>query len=471
MQKLYRGMTSIRHEPFLCLFSLMSGFFFALHFIPWLQVDFWRHDSLYYVNSYDNKLISEGRWINFLLFPALRYIPAALACSLSYLGLIAFVYAISRRLGLLSLYAVLVAILVANIPLFRIQMEWPATLVPSYLILWFAALVADRWRDYVFFPLFSVLFFGVISSFYFLLPLLFLRNLRLGRMLRLLSVWSVSFPLGYVVSNVVVYVAVGHGVEIADWRNPNPIEGVADLSENLHRVRAAATAHFADLVKYSSPLVLLFSACIALLVCSRIHRLWVFGVAACCSLALYVTTIPTGIVISARTAGVAWAAALIGMFVIDRLPSSHQRLMGVPIVLLSASLAWSTFEYTRWYRAVTDGLISEAEYVLSPAHPSDAVFVVANRQDWQAAIDSIQRRTQTAPFLTETMATPLYWRALLWSRGFERITLCPSHENRSECVWARDQLISGQSAILRGAYFGSLTVGDGAVIWASESYM
>lgn len=471
MKKQYLAGALIAEDSLLYLLTVISVIFFSLHFIPWLQVDLWRHDSLYYVDSYANKFVSEGRWINFILFPVLKCIPAAVASSLCYIGLIAFVYVSGRRLGLLAPYAVLMAVLIANIPLFRIQMEWPATLVTSYLILWVAAWVADRLPDYLFFPLFSVLFFGAVSSFYFLLPFLFVRNLRFSGAFGLLVVWGLSFPFGYLVSNILVYLAVGHGVEIAEWRNPNPVNGWADVTENTLRVWEGAKAHYAALVEYSTLVLLAFSAFVVWLVRLRTGGLWSVGVAVCCSLALYVTTIPAGIVISARTAGVAWAAVFLGMFLIDRPSRVQQFVLAVPLLLLSASLALSTAEYTRWYRAVTGGLVDNADSLVAQLPSAKQVVIVATEADWQAAIEDIQRRTNTAPFLTERMSSPLYWRALLLSRGYAQVILCPEQNESWDCVWAREHLEVRQAGLMRSGYFGALRSGDGRVIWVSSSYM
>ncbi len=340
----------------------------------------------------------------------------------------------------------------------------------SYVILASSVLLADKLRDYVFFPLYSVLFFGVVSSFYFILPFLFLGRLSFRRALRLLIVWSLSFPLGFVFSNSLVFIAVGHGVEIAGWRHPNPIESWSDLSQNAAQALGEASAHFAALAEHAS-LLLLPAVAIGVMLSLRHRRWWCLWVAASCAVALYITSLAVGVVVSVRTAGVAWAALLLGAFLVERLSRVEQGVMAIPIAFLSASLALSSLGYTRWYVAVTNGLLQEADTLLSGFAPSSKVVVLASRADWQSAIDDIERRSDTSRVLAEPMAAPVYWRALLLSRGFERLSLCPEGVGNPDCLWAQKQLIEGRDRIKLGAYFGTLRADDGRVICVSRSFM
>ena len=146
--------------------------------IQLLGVDVWRQDSMYYVESYKDKLISEGRWINKLFFPFLRIIPAQICILLSYLCLGYFVYAVCNNISGNRKYALAVSLLCLNIPVLSVQLEWPETILFAFLFLPLTVSEAKKIPDYLYFPIFSILFFGTFSAFYFLLPLLFLPQYR-----------------------------------------------------------------------------------------------------------------------------------------------------------------------------------------------------------------------------------------------------------------------------------------------------
>ncbi len=54
------------------------------------------HDELIYLASYSQKLVEEGRWINFIFFDWLRTIPPVIAASFCNLFLFIFAYQVGR---------------------------------------------------------------------------------------------------------------------------------------------------------------------------------------------------------------------------------------------------------------------------------------------------------------------------------------------------------------------------------------
>lgn len=114
-------------------------------------IELWRHDSMYYVTSYDNKLSEEGRWINYLLFDYLRQVPGQLAVWLSYLGIAWFAYAMTFRYTNEVLFSLVFSLLICQIPILPAQLQWPETLLPAYPV-GVITLIGSRTADLRIFP-------------------------------------------------------------------------------------------------------------------------------------------------------------------------------------------------------------------------------------------------------------------------------------------------------------------------------
>src|SRR5690606_32492631 len=122
---------------------------------------------------------------------------------------------------------------IIQIPLLRVQLEWPETVIFGFMLLALSSTESKKIPDYLFFPLFSILFFGTYSAFYFLLPLLYLGSSSFKYNLRILIIWGFSFIGGYLVASSFVYFTTGSTIVISDWRRPNPISDFGDLIQNI----------------------------------------------------------------------------------------------------------------------------------------------------------------------------------------------------------------------------------------------
>ena len=61
------------------------------------SIGIWRHDYIGYIDNYELKLATEGRWINYLLFKVLKASPPLVLIGIKLLTIALFVYIAARR--------------------------------------------------------------------------------------------------------------------------------------------------------------------------------------------------------------------------------------------------------------------------------------------------------------------------------------------------------------------------------------
>ncbi|MCI0500304.1 MAG: hypothetical protein L0Y61_00975, partial [Epsilonproteobacteria bacterium] len=203
-----------------------------------LQIHIYRHDSLYYITQafYFNVFTAEGRWINYIFYPITTLISGRLLSFFIVLSFFYFLYIVAYRWTKNIYYAALIALLFFQIPSMYDLVMWPATAACAFIVLLLSTFLVQRLPIYLFFIVFGILFFGTMSNFYYLLPLLYLdrlepndwgKNVRLF-FLKIIPAWAVGFIVGYAVAQLIIYANTGHLMEIAQWRGPHYIHTVGD---------------------------------------------------------------------------------------------------------------------------------------------------------------------------------------------------------------------------------------------------
>ncbi|WP_342609331.1 GtrA family protein [Vibrio tritonius] len=202
------------------------------------------HDALPYMATYTDKFTSEGRWINFALFEISRNLNAQLANTLCYLFIGLFGYNVSMAMKKDKWLALFFAMAVMNIPYFTMLFKWPMTLLPGCFML----AVFSYYRHRISVPkmllLAGVLLFATYPAFYFVMPLIYLADLRKGTYKELLIFmiwWAAGYILGYAAGNGLVYLYTwifegnAHFMQMASWRKENPLTGLSSLLANTDR--------------------------------------------------------------------------------------------------------------------------------------------------------------------------------------------------------------------------------------------
>ena len=225
-------------------FSLKDVFCFAVicflaillwqNFAILLDTTVWRHDALYYRATYYKKLSTEGRWINYIFFFMLKSLPPHIVIALSLACFCFFGYKIAKDFTQDNLFAVIFALALVQIHPIYSMIHWPVTPFLNYVLLAFTPFLKKALSKRAFFICTGILFFGLFFNFYDLMPLLFLSEVKDRKsFVEIMLLWILGFVVGYAVTQVITLLITGSFIQIAAWREPNPIKTFADLVQNI----------------------------------------------------------------------------------------------------------------------------------------------------------------------------------------------------------------------------------------------
>ncbi|WP_157976710.1 hypothetical protein [Parahaliea mediterranea] len=414
------------------------------------DIGVYRHDAMYYLPrpAFFDKLLTEGRWLNYLLFPVLRLIPGPAAAIAALLCWGLFVFISARRWVGSPAYALLLACLALQVTPLMNQLQWPATSLPAFALLALAALLAPRLPAGLFYPLFAVLLFGSFSHLYYLLPLLHLHwlagkdltaNLK-TLWLKLIPLWAMGFVVGYGSALLAVYLAGGGlGIAIEEWRRPHYIESGADLLDNSQRALHYLAQHLQPLLGKLWLVPLATGAVILSLMGNRVARFVPLALLALCMGGVhYLLTVPLGIVISFRTAGPLWLACLVVMFFTPLRNRYQAALLLACALALGTALYLQNRQALKWYNTITSTLQQALLDTLpKPAGDYTGVVLLSDDAAVAAAVERIERHHRLAPGQMESLSRAARWVPAAKAAGFNKVWLCGSQDRRQRPVCAR----------------------------------
>lgn len=392
-----------------------------------LEVDVWRQDSMYYVDGYGDKLADEGRWINYLFFDLLRLVPSDIAILFSYACVIIFTYTVAQRVTNSVYFSAAFSILCALVPVMPVQLEWPETLLIGFGLLAFSPQLQRSLPQYVFFPLIGILFFGTFSAFYFLMPLLFLKDLNYSRFWRLMIYWVGSFLLAYIVTNVIVYLFTGNTIQLAGWRNPHYVVDMASLIENVARVQGILASHIGKVSHFLKPGILAALVLIAFVICVLKKQYFVFILALISGLAIYVSSIPVGIYVQERTTLCSFIAVLTAFFVYQY--QSRRSLLAVMLImfLVSIRMGVAAHDSISWYKTQTDVLSQQFQSAIKH-QPGEVrkLFIMVEMQESLKLFKKIEENIGKKNLFSEGFVQPQSWVSVLKNMGYTYYRVCPN---------------------------------------------
>lgn len=410
--------------PEICILALMVVLLWS-NLSLFLTVDIWRNDSMYYVTSYDDKLVDEGRWINHLLFRFLQLVPSDIAILSSYICVLIFATSVAYRVTVNVYFSIVFGILCSLTPVLLVQLEWPETLLFGFVFLAFSPLLQSRFSDIYFFPLTAALFMGTFSAFYFLMPLLFLRDLNFARFWKLLLFWVGGFIFAYLFTNLLVYVLTGNFIQIAGWRNPNYIHSVDDLLENIERVGKAISIHLGKAQSFIKTGLLLALLLVAVFFAVRRKQYWLPLLAIVCSLGIYVSTVPVGIYIQDRTTLSAFIALFAALFLYPGMSRKVSILVMLVMFLLATRMAMVGHRGIDWYKTQVTVLKTQFESVIEyPPEEVNRVFIAAEMSESYKLFQMIERNTGKKNVYSEGFSHLQYWVPVLKSMGYKNFRVC-----------------------------------------------
>lgn len=367
--------------------------------LPGLRV--FGHDEVHYYASFVFKLREDGRWLNFLLDELLRSIPLGTwAVLLLVTGWCAF-FRLARAAGCEPVYAVLVASTIMVSPPFAEQSLWPATTLPALLVLLGTSVLVQRRIPYpVVYLVTGVFMFGVIQSFYFLVPLFFLHSFISAEpydrscallLLKHMVWWVLGSVLGVLVMSFALWIKLGtFGVEVAEWRAPQPIGSVDDLIRNVVYVWDAFVDHIRYLLAIAAVERPAFFVCAAVVVLASavavIARRYAILVLIAVALSFFAFSIPLAPHITGRSL-VALAAAVV-MFVAVGLGSGRLSRAASALLLLCMAYGFALHAqaYLVQHQQQTSFIVSKLEQLMPDQPDAYAAIAIQGRASADSAV-------------------------------------------------------------------------------------
>lgn len=422
--------------PELLILALMCVLV-CINLSVFLQVDVWRQDSMYYVTGYDDKLAEEGRWINYLFFNFLRILPSDIAILVSYTCVMVFAFNVAFRVNNNIYFSLVFGVLCGLVPVLPVQLEWPETLLFGFILLALSPRIQQIFPPLYFFPLMGVLFFGTFSAFYFLMPLLFLKDLNLTRFWRLMAYWIGSFIVAYLVTQLIVLAFTGNTMQISGWRQPHYVVDFASLQDNITRIASVLMAHWGKAQHFLKPGVVAVLTLIAIAVAIVKKQYFTLVVAIISGLGIYVSVIPVGIYVQERTTLSAFIALFVGLFVYGY--QSRKALLAVMVIMLLVAirLAAASHEGISWYKTQTDILLQQlSKAIVYKPEEVERVFIAVEWQESLSMFRSIETKIKDKNLLSEGFAPPLYWVPTLKHMGYSHFRVCLDLQG-----WDCDQIL------------------------------
>jgi hypothetical protein len=414
--------------------------------VEYASLEAWRHDSLYYLQSYQVKMQTEGRWLNFFLFNALRQIDPLASALLHALALGWFSGFCAAKLTGDRLYSVLLALLAAtSVPLY-IQLLWPVSTLPSFLILASTPLLYRRMSPILFFGLYGVLLFATFSNLYFLLPLLYMAqlvsaagNAREQRRILVFDTvlpWIGGYVFGFLIATLVVGVISGQwGIQIADWRGGLPATDLKSLITNILIAWSYLRDHLAFHIQYTGWPINLAVVCLFLQSLRSRKPDARLILPALVALSLYASIVPYSVNLSYRTSS-ALGLGLIFLFLAPSKISGLERLVyGIVVLLLISINAGAAKRDLRWFRQSTDFYRSELQEVTAGKLATyKGILLLSGRPELQAVEHSINREFGLNPGPgIKTLGVPARWRAVVSDLGAKSIRVCGNEKHMAAC--------------------------------------
>jgi len=432
-----------------CALALLFSLILALSIMYDIsQIHIYRHDALYYISQHTyllKKVSTEGRWINYLFFPITTKLSGSFLSIFILFSFFTFIWITIYKWTQNIYYSTLLSLLFLQIPSFYDLIQWPATSVLAFVILLLSLYFVKHLSIFMFYIVFGILFFGTMSNYYYLLPLLYLKILYTNNSVdnmkfvffQLIPAWAIGFILGYAVTEAATYILVGHPIQIAFWRQPHYIYSIDDLMHNislsfqfLERDIRNIFATYWHIVAYGAALIIafykreknvLFISVLLFFLMIIVH---------------YIAMIPIGIFIAERTVVATWVGIFAIVFFIPRIQQWKMILLIPIIIFFTYGLYKKNHANLQWFHAITDThfkmLLKEV-----PRLPVmyKGLVVYANNSDIYHKNMSIEKQHSLRRDMNiEGLDHVASWKTSALEAGFKRVEICnTAREMSSMC--------------------------------------
>ncbi len=423
-------------KAYIILYALLlvaAVWMFVSVYAELMSITMWRQNAQMYETDYFGKLVSEGRWVNYFVFPLLRQVNPYLSLTVSLLSLGYFGYKCALNYTKDTRFALAFALAATQVPAFYSIVGWPLVTLPTFIILAIITYLSDKVRPSVLFFLGAIFFFGALNNFYNLILLLILgkeSSKGLKNCLLTLIAWGFFFVFGYAVALVMVrLLGGGWGLEIIPWRHPNPVHSWADLVKNTLRALGNLQGHF-NLFggKLFGFAMVLWGICLF----RRYRKNWIeyrpaaltFVFLLAVALSCYVQVIPMGLAVYSRTAYPIWLALLalaLPLFRVSR-PAALVHVLLVCTVYYSSSHA-----SVHYFATLGHTWTTQVHLMNIDPKATDVLHLCMTDQEVKKSEQSIMEKEGLKNEIAVGMGTVWRFKSAFLEAGFNTIDVDGGH--------------------------------------------
>ncbi len=344
------------------------------------------HDDFKVIGSYSGKLETEGRWVNYLLFPLLSCFDSYAAVLLNYAMLGVFSFCVFRKYADAPV-ALLASLTSLTLPAVCELNRFPLTMVASFILLPLSVVAHHKMKPLPFFLLFGTLFNGALSHFYFVLPLLF-ANEKIGSFCKILLYWVLGFVVGFGVAEMMTLLLCGSFIHLADWREAHPVESWSDVVSYASMVKDSLML---QLKMFGGVGICIMGGACVLGILRCFKNLPSYVVVALCVLsvapAAYAQSFPAGLSVAVRTLLCLHLALLFAVVLCMR---QHVTLVSVCCLLLCGRFTQVNGRQTAVFNAIGNRWVQQMKNL--PYDPADveSVVMLSSDDDFKASADRIK---------------------------------------------------------------------------------
>ncbi len=376
------------------------------------------HDDLSQIHGYGFFLSTEGRWVNWLLFPVLKYFSTPVALGLDMLLLGISGYYCARDWG--SKYKQFqVGLLTILLPSMALFLDWPIIALPAIFLLAIASIVKTDLPPFIYFCLFGVLFNATYSNIYFLLPLFFLKE-GPNELVRIIVYWFIGYIIGFAIAEIATYILCGQFIHLAEFRKPNYVSDWSSFCENVRHAYIKLHHHFSILGNKGILLTLLLIGTILLSIKKEAKKtIAVVIISGFVAVSIYAQSLPAGIAISIRTAHCLYFALfLLGCWCLR----SHKILFCVFTLYTGGMFFHLNGSFITYQNSIKNAFYADIKKINVSPREVKGVIVISSDDDIKNASEEIAQKT-VASTRGQLNYNLDYWAATSRKAGFKNILI------------------------------------------------
>ncbi len=420
------------------LFLIAMSFTFR-NLYEYYNFDFWRNDALYYLGSYYQKLETEGRWINYFLFDILKRVPAIISIIIHYVGLGYFIYKSTENITQDWKLSLMIALVVVNNSPLQAQLTWPVVTLAGFVYIGIIPFIYNKMSKNIFFLLSGVIFFGTLSNYYFIIPIIFLGEILDSSkdkkvmdslvyvIKKYIIPWVFFFVVGFAVSNFITYLITGHIIQPASWRESNPATNLNQFMLNLQNVMKM---FWSELIILKNTIGILAVGLIVLIRAYSTKKEQMSYILVCImiTLSVHLSTVFNGIGVAHRTV-VPMIIGLVFLFLLPKYRLLKNYTANI-IVAFFIAIMFSNFSYDNihWFRVMTNQFETEilaGDIEMNPTHYQN-VIVLAEGSEVIDFTEKVTERNFGLKYpVNGFVAAPDTIRPAFIELGFNRIMFNP----------------------------------------------